>query len=79
MKINLLKYYIVAFYFCSTFMMFAQPGSGSDNGGVDGDGSGDTTPGEPLPIDDYLWVLAIIALIFVFIKFRAIQKQKIQE
>jgi hypothetical protein len=54
MKTNLLKYYVAAFYFCSTFMMVAQPGAGSDNGGVDGDGTGDVTPGAP--IDDYVWV-----------------------
>ena len=81
MKTNLLKYYITAFYLCSTFVTFAQttPGSGSNNGGVDDNGASDTTPGEPFPIDDYLWVLAIIAILFVFLKFRAIQKKRIQE
>jgi len=73
MKNNLLKYYIAAFYFCSTFVMVAQPGTGSDNGGVDGDGTGDTTPGAP--IDDYVWVMAVIGLLFVFLKFRAMHKQ----
>lgn len=73
MKNNVLKYYITAFYFCSTFAMLAQdPGAG----GVDnGDGSGDTTPAAP--IDDYVWVLALVGLVFVFLKFRAIQKRKI--
>jgi hypothetical protein len=73
MKNNLLKYYIATFYLCSTFAMFAQdPGTG---GGVDNDGSGDTTPAAP--IDDYVWVLALIGLFFVFMKFRAVQKNKI--
>lgn len=76
MKNRLLKYYIATFYLCSTFVMFAQPGTGSNNGGVDDGGSGDTTPGAP--IDNYVWVLAIIGLIFVFMKFRAIQKNRIQ-
>jgi len=73
MKNNLLKYYIAAFYFCSTFVMVAQPGAGSDNGGVDDNGTGDTTPGAP--IDDYVWVMAGIGLLFVFLKFRAMYKQ----
>ncbi len=74
MKNNLLKYYIAAFYLCSTFAMFAQdPGTG---GGVENDGSTDTTPAAP--IDDYVWVLALIGLVFVFIKFRAIQNKKIK-
>jgi hypothetical protein len=74
MKKNLLKYYIVAFYLCSTFVMFAQtdPGTG---GGVENDGSTDTTP---MPIDDYVWILALIGLIFVFMKFRAMQNKKIK-
>jgi len=62
MKNNFLKYYIAAFYFCSTIVLFAQPS------GVD-ETDGDTTPATP--IDDYLWVLGIIGLVFVFIRFRA--------
>ena len=75
MKINLLKYYIAAFYFSSTFMMFAQdaPGSGSDNGGIDDNGASDT---DPLPIDDYIWVLVAIGLVFAFIRFRALSQQR---
>jgi len=53
--------------------MFGQPGDTAPDG-LEGDG--DTTPGTP--IDDYLWVLAIIAILFVFMKFRAIQKNRIQ-
>ena len=74
MKNNVLKFYIATFYLCSTFVMVAQPGAGSDNGGVDGDGTGDVTPGAP--IDDYIWVLALIGLVFVFLKYRAIYKQR---
>lgn len=72
MKNNVLKYYIAAFYLCSTFVMFAQdPGT---DGGVE-DTSGDTTPAAP--IDDYVWVLALVGLVFVFMKFRAIQNRQI--
>ncbi|HAH54612.1 MAG TPA: hypothetical protein DCM02_04825 [Flavobacterium sp.] len=56
--------------------MFAQgtPGSGSDNGGVDDDGASDT---DPLPIDNFIWVLVALGLLFVFFKYRAIYKQQI--
>lgn len=72
MKNNLLKYYIAAFYLCSTFAMFADPGTGSDGDPLE---NGDTAA--PMPIDDYVWVLALIGLVFVFMKFRSIQKKKI--
>ena len=74
MKNTTLKYYITAFYLCSTFVLFAQPGGNDAGGALEGDG--DATPGAP--IDSYIWVLAIIGLILVFIKFRAIQKNRIQ-
>lgn len=73
MKNTALKYYTAAFYLCSTFVLFAQPGDTAP-GGLEGDG--DTTPGAP--IDNYVIVLAIIGLIFVFIKLRAVQKNSIQ-
>ncbi len=72
MKTKLLKYYITAFYLCSTFVMVAQPGDGSDGAPLEGDT--DTTPAAP--IDDYVWVLAAIGLLFVFLKFQAIAKQR---
>jgi hypothetical protein len=74
MKNTVLKYYIAAFYLCSTFVLFAQPGDGNGESGDAGlEGGGDTTPGAP--IDDYVWVLALVGLLFVFLKFRAIYKQ----
>lgn len=60
MKNKLLKYYIAVFYICSTFTLFAQPGT-DDNGS---DLEGTDTPAAP--IDDYVWVLALIGLVFVF-------------
>jgi hypothetical protein len=30
----------------------------------------------PAPIDDYVWLLALIGLTFVFLKFRAFSKQR---
>jgi hypothetical protein len=73
MKNTLLKYYIAAFYLCSTFVTFAQPGGNDTGGGLE-----DADPA-PAPIDDYVWALAIVAILFVFMKFRAIQNKKIQE
>lgn len=74
MKNKFLNYCIALFFLCSSAIMFAQPGTGSDNNGIDDNGSGDTTPGAP--IDDYVWVLLAIGIVFVFYKYRAIAKQK---
>jgi hypothetical protein len=74
MKNNLLKYYIAAIYLCSTFIALAQPGSGDGSpGGLEG------TDTPATPIDDYVWILALVGLLFVFIKLKAIQNKKIEE
>lgn len=70
MKNNLVKYYIVAAYLCSTFVMVAQSDPGT--AGLDESGTLDQTPG--VPVDDYLWLLGVVGLIFIFMKFRALQK-----
>jgi hypothetical protein len=68
MKNNLSKYYITAIYFCSTFVMFADPGAEDETGTLeDLDGA---------PIDDYVWILFAIGMLLVFLKFRAVYKQK---
>ena len=72
MKNRLLKYYIAAFCFCSTSILFAQPGTDDTGGGLEGT-SGDTTPA---PIDDYVGVLALVGLSLVFIKVRANQNKE---
>lgn len=70
MKTNLLKYYIATVYLCSTFILFAQPGdTGDGTGGLEG-----TDTPAPAPIDDYVWVLGAIALLFVFLRLRSIVK-----
>lgn len=72
MKNNLLKYYIAAFYLCSTIITYAQnPGSNDTGGGLE---SADPAA----PIDGYVWVLAAVGFLFVFLKFRAIYNNKIQ-
>lgn len=72
MKTKFLKYCTIAFYLCSTFVMFAAPGD-EDTGGTINDE-------DPVaPIDGYyIWVMALVGLLFVFIKFRAIQKNRMQ-
>ena len=76
MKNRFLNVYVVAFYLCSTAVMLAGPGSTTGGGpGLEGD-SGDNTG--DAPINDYIWVLAAIVLVYAFLKFRAIQKNRIQ-
>lgn len=71
MKNNLLKYYTAAIFSCSTFVLFAQPGTTNDTGNLEG------ADAPAAPIDNYIWVLVVIALVYVFLKFRAIQNKKI--
>jgi hypothetical protein len=70
MKKNVLKFYITAFFFCSTLLTFAQETPGTD------DEAGTMEDTDPLPIDDYIWVLVVIALVFAFVRFRAISQQR---
>jgi hypothetical protein len=42
------------------------------------DPGSDPDPAPPAPIDDYIWVLLVIGLFYGFMKFRAIQNNKIQ-
>jgi hypothetical protein len=70
MKNNLLKFYIVAVYLCSTFVLFAQPGTTDTGGTLE---NADTPPA---PIDENLWMLALTGLIFVFLRLKAIQVKK---
>jgi hypothetical protein len=72
MKNNLLKYYSVLVFFFSSVVLFAQPGD-DDAGGTLEDTAGDTTP---LPIDDYILVLAFVGLVFVFLRVKAIARQE---
>lgn len=70
MKTNLLKYYIAAFYLCSTFVAFAQPGTGDSGGTLEG------ADAPSAPIDDYVWILALAGLALVFLTFKASKKTK---
>jgi hypothetical protein len=74
MKNNVLKYYIAAFYLCSTFVAFAAVAPGDDTA----DDSLESADAVAAPIDNYVWVLALVGLFLVFMKFSAIKKNKIQ-
>ncbi len=69
MKTNLLKYYIVTLYFCCTFVAFAQPGTDNSGGNLEG------TDTPVSPIDDYVWVLSALGLVYVFLRIRAFAQQ----
>jgi len=69
MKNNLLKYYIAALYFGSTFVLFAQPGTEAEPG----DEALESV--DAVPINDYVWVLAAVGMLLVFLKFRSMYKK----
>lgn len=75
MKNNLLKFYVVTIYLCSTVVLFAQdPGVDDGTGTMEGT-SGDNTGAAP--IGDYAWVLALAIIVFTFYTYKkSIQNQK---
>jgi hypothetical protein len=70
MKNNFLKYYIVAAYFCTSVVLFAQPESNDTTGTLE------TPDAAPAPIDNYVWVLALVGLALVFMKVKANQNKE---
>jgi hypothetical protein len=71
MKNTISKFYLVVAFLGTTAMMFAQPGANSEDGSLEGNDN-------EAPIGDYLWALAIVGLVLVFLKFRNNQKSSIQ-
>ncbi len=63
MKKQFNKYYISFFYICSTFVLYADPGTDNDTSDLE-------TIDAPVPIDDYIWFLALIGLIYMFLKIK---------
>lgn len=61
------KYYVAFFYLCSTFVVFAEPGDGNDTNDLE------NVDAVAAPINDYLWVLALAGLIFVFMKLKSVK------
>jgi hypothetical protein len=70
MKNNLLKFYIVALFLCSTAILFAQPGT------TDTAGTMENADTPPAPIDENLWILAFVGLIFVFLRLKEVKLKK---
>lgn len=73
MKTNLLKYYLTVFCFCYNLVLFAQPGTNDNGTGLESDG--DTTPAAP--IDNYIWVLVTIGLVYVFFQLKDFSNNKV--
>ena len=70
MKNTLMKYYIAAAYLCSTFVMMAQPGDGTEiPGDID-------APDPGAPIDNYVILLAIAGIVFAFMFYKSNQVKK---
>lgn len=72
MKNILSKAYVVLFFLLVSFITFAAelPGDEADGDSIEG-------ADVPMPIRDYVWILALLGILFVFIKFREIHKRKI--
>lgn len=68
MKNSVSKYSLAAFCLCLNFIAFAQPGSGSDTGNMESDDA------PAAPIDDYLWVLVVLGILFAIYTFRNYRK-----
>lgn len=66
MKKNLLKFYIAAFYLCSNFMMFAAPGVEDEDNNLE-------SVDPPVPVDDYVWAMVILGLVFVYFKYKSLK------
>lgn len=74
MKNILSKTYITLFFLLVSFITFAaetEPGDEADGSPMEG------ADAAAAPIGDYVWGLALLGILFVFMKFREIQKRKI--
>lgn len=60
------KYYIAFFFLCSNLVLFAEPGSGNGTGDLE------STDAPAAPINDYIWILALVGLILVFVKLKSV-------
>jgi len=66
---NIYKYYLVAFFFLSDFVAFAQPGDDDGSGGIEGNDP------QPAPIDSMLIYLIMIGACFALYTFRKNKNQ----
>jgi len=69
---NQINYFYIAFLLLSANLsVFAVPGDGNDTGDLE------SIDAPAAPINDYLWVLALVGLIFVFLKYKSYSKRGI--
>lgn len=66
---NLSKVFLVALYLCSAFVVFAGPGT------TDTEGTLEDVDAIPAPINDYIWILALLGLFVVFLKLKKHSKE----
>ena len=67
MKNKILKFYIVAIYLCSSVVLFAEEPSATDGTDTLENTTGDVTGA---PIGDYIWILALVVVVYAFYKLR---------
>lgn len=72
MKNSVLKIYVTIVCLFSNLLIFANPGDESDTGNLEG---GDP----PAPIEDYLWILAVLVVLYAFWKIKVANNTKIQD
>lgn len=72
MKDKLTRLNIIIFCLCSTFTAFAQNPGATDTGGTL-----EATDAPAAPIDNYVWVLALVGLVFVFLKLKDIKNKNV--
>lgn len=70
---HFIQFFIFSFVLLSNVIMYGQPGD--TDGTLEGLEGDDALPAAA-PIDDYLWLLMLVGLVFVFFKYRAYLKQQ---
>jgi hypothetical protein len=66
------KYYLTFFCLYTNFILFAEPGDGNDTNDME------NADALAAPINDYLWILALAGLIFIFLKLKTAQNKEMQ-
>ena len=64
MKNTISKFCITCLFFLSNFIIFAQPSSSNDAGNLE------NTDAAAASIDDYLWILVILGILFAAYTFK---------
>lgn len=73
MKKQLKIIYISFFLLCNNFLLLAQPDQENSTDDLE------SADPDTVPITDYLWILVLVGLIYVFIRLQSLSKQKNSE